>query len=225
MKKIICFLIVLGIAIFLSGCDLDLFMEIDLASFSEEETEPVTIMGVMNVEVQACKKNKTDMPSDAVFELQAKIPYVFKGAEYLECKKKGSFDRVVSFSIPAFLDREPDGLVVDEEIMNISYYARDTGSRPLATVEFPPVLQGKIKSFFDSSASSFMKLSEFRMSFRITPDVTPLPIGVMGVYFNDTPSQTSEGNVTEPFVVTIPTYGIEQLIRGSGMFMLFYVDG
>ena len=219
MKKIICFLIVLGIAIFLSGCDLDLFMEIDLASFSEEETEPVAITGVMNVEVQACKKDKTDMPSDAVFELQAKIPYVFKGAEYLECKKKGLFDYMASFSIPAFLDREQDDLVVDEEIMNISF-------DEVAYVHFPPVLQGKIKSFFDSSASSFMKLSDFRMRFRITPDVTPLFITIMGVYFNDTPTQMESGrNVTDPFDITIPTYGIEQLIRGNGSFVLFYRKG
>ncbi len=219
-KSIFSILGLLLIVVLISGCDLDLFMEIDLANFAKEGTDPIEVNGIMNIEVQGCTKSKSNLPEDTVFELQAKIPFIFKGAEYLGCEEKGLFKHMVSFSIPAFLDKERDGKYVDEEIINITYFPNDEGVRTLG-LHFPPELRVKMESFFESSAASFIQLSDFKIRFKIIPYERPLSIGYFGVYINDVPTQTNSMEVRSDFTIGIPTYGIEKLIKYDGYFILF----
>ena len=69
---------------------------------------PRTLLGDLYVEIPSCNDySDSRLPSTSVIEAQRDIPYIFNGAEYVECFSK-DFTSLVHFKIPVAVVKEND---------------------------------------------------------------------------------------------------------------------
>ncbi|MFD2177803.1 DUF7424 family protein [Veronia pacifica] len=198
-----------ALPIFLVGCKAEIEMPLKLSDFDKKE-KSVQIVGTMAMEVTSCTERGTDMPSDDIFKLQKKIPYVFKGAEYVECKKDG-FNSYALFKLPANIDNVKDGKSADDQVINLAFFSNESGGRNLS-VYIPPKLRGSINKLIESNV--YINASDIVMSLVVDPEGKPMSFTVVGAYLDSKPVQMGSYDTNGgKFKITIPAYGLEQMLQ------------
>lgn len=205
MKKMLLW----ALPIFLVGCKAEIEMPVKLSDFDKKE-KSVQIVGAMAMEVTSCTERGTDMPSDDIFKLQKQIPYVFKGAEYVECKKH-RFKSYALFKLPANIDNVKDGKAADEQVINLAFFPNESGDRSLS-VYIPPKLRESINKLIESNM--YISASDIVMSLEIDPEGKPMSFRVVGAYIDGEPVQVGSYDTKGgKFKITIPAYGLEQMLK------------
>lgn len=204
----------IALSLTLVGCKTEMEVPVKLSDFTK--TESVTTTGAMAIEIPSCTEPDSDMPSDSVFKLQKKIPYVFKGAEYIKCTKH-DFKSYVVFKFPVNIDNVVDGKVIDEQMINLSYLADNDGHSLF--VKIPPKLQESINTMIKSNMYS--DINDMQLSLNIDPEGKKTNFSVIGAYLDGNPVQIgSFTNNGKEFKITIPAYGIERMLKSEqGSFM------
>jgi len=152
------------------------------------------------------------MPSDDIFKLQKQIPYVFKGAEYIQCNKY-QLKSYALFKLPANIDNVQDGKAVDEQVINLAYFPNETGARDL-TVYIPPKLKNSINELVKSNV--YISSSDILISLIIDSEGKSLSFTVIGAYIDKKPVQLEKYDSNgDKFMITIPSYGLEKMLGQS----------
>ena len=205
MKKILLFIFPL----LLIGCKTTIEIPVKLSDFDKKDPS-VQIVGLMNMEITSCTERGTDMPSDDVFKLQKKIPYIFKGAEYINCYDK-NFRSHVLFKLPVNSDNVKDGKVIDEYMINLNYFPVESASR-LLNIYIPKKLGESINKLIKSNM--YINASDIAITLEIDPEGYKFPFTAIGVYIDGSPVQMdSYHSDGEKFKITIPTYGLHRMLN------------
>lgn len=208
MKK----LLILFSLIILSGCETEIEVPIKLSDFDKNERS-IQVIGDMALEVTSCNKSgSSEMPSDDIFKLQTKIPYVFKGAKYISCEKI-DYNSFAFFKVPVNIDNEKNEKVVDENVLNVSFFESTNNERSLV-VAIHPKLQNSIKELISSDI--YAKVDSMSITLAIDPEGQKFSFMAYGIYLDGTPVQVNSfTNNGEKFKVKIPTYGIKHLLSND----------
>lgn len=197
--------------IFLISCKTEIAVPVKLSDFDKKE-KSVQIVGGMSMEVSSCKDRGSDMPSDDIFKLQKQIPYVFKGAKYIKCKKR-KFKSYALFMLPANIDNIKDGKTVDEQVINLTYFPNESGKRSL-NVYIPPKLRSAINKLIKSNM--YINADDIMLTLEIDSEGKSLSYTVVGAYLDGDPVQVgSYKNNGGKFEITIPSYGLKQMLKSK----------
>jgi len=208
----------IGLLLLLTGCKSHIGFPIKLSDFDSKK-ESIRIQGFMSIEVSSCIDSKTKIPSDDVFKLQNKIPYIFKESVYSHCEDEG-MRSFAWFSIPANIDNLRNSKPVDDQIINLSFFPRKANpeNRNLVIL-LAPKLKESISNLIESS--DFASLDDISMTFEINTGGKKLEFRVIGAYLEDTPVQYNTfSNKADTFNITIPPYGIKQMVTSLGKFSI-----
>lgn len=194
----------------MTGCKTTIELPVKLSDFEKKDSS-IKINGAMAMEVTSCTQQNSDMPSDDIFKLQKQIPYVFKGAKYIECKKQ-RFKSYALFKIPANIDNVKNGKPVDDQVINLSFFpASENGGRDL-NVSIPLKLGASINNLIKSNLH--VQASDISMSLMIDPEGKKLAFTVVGAYLDGIPVQMGKyNNNGGSLKITIPAYGLEQMLK------------
>lgn len=104
------------ISLLFSGCEG--FLETNV-KISELKSTSKYIDGDLALEVTSCNDfSDSRKKSSSVIDAQQTIPYIFKGAEYIECFRK-DFNSYVHFSLPIVIDTRNNGELASNEYINL----------------------------------------------------------------------------------------------------------
>lgn len=205
IKCFLCLIIAL-----LTGCKTEAEIPVRFSDFNAKSTHK--IQGKLIVEIPACKDYNSDMPSDSLFKIKQKLPYVFKGAKFENCFEK-NFSSYALFSFPVSILKSKTNLNMAQDTINISFDKNKSGFESLF-VFIPDKLRSSINKMIKSEI--FIKKSDLKITFALDPEGKKGSFQIIGGYLNNKPVQFGIfNNNGEKFKVTIPSYGIDLLVSGD----------
>lgn len=199
------FLPAFAILIALSGCKAVVETQVSLKDILESKSKEIN--GSLYVEVAACNSYEDSRkPSNSVVEAQETIPGIFKDAEYVECFSK-NFDSFAHFRIPVALDKEKDGKLASESLINII-----SDSETVLAVGIPRSLKARIeKAKSDSFGAGSLDL---KVNIKIKNDTGKKEaFRVLAAYVDGKPYIDGKFSSKDTFLVTLSDVSVSSALE------------
>ncbi|MCL7851235.1 DUF7424 family protein [Pasteurella multocida] len=161
----------------LCACKAEIEKDISLKALLNE---PIKVeSGILNVEIATCSSHEDSRkPSDALIQIQQKIPNVFDNAVYKECYQK-NFNSFASFEIPIAVGKLDDSSEIKHNVNIYSY------KNHYLNVQTSDKLAKNIRDFMDREYLSDLALS---LTLKINNDTNQaLDVTFISAYVNDSP--------------------------------------
>jgi hypothetical protein len=173
MKKIIAILLM---AFFLLGCESTIETKVNVSDLQSKKDKQ--IQGDLYFEVATCSDFEDSRKlSEFVVEAQKTIPYIFQGAQYIECFEK-NFQSYTHFAIPVTITKN--------SYANVSSVYIASNSDNLLAVGIPANVRQNMQRVQDSS----MTMDEMKLNIKIdllNDTNQNFPYKVISAYVNKSP--------------------------------------
>jgi len=173
MKKIIAILLT---AFFLLGCESTIETKVNVSDLQSKKDKQV--QGDLYFEVATCGDFEDSRKlSEFVVEAQKTIPYIFQGAQYVECFEK-NFQSYTHFTIPITMTKN--------SFANVSTVYIASNSDNLLAVGIPKNVRENMQRVQDSSMT--MDEMKLNIKIRLLNDTNQnFPYKVMSAYVDESP--------------------------------------
>jgi len=165
--------------IILSGCKAFVETEVKISDLLSAKTKNMS--GDLYIEVSGCTSYEDSrQESKTLIKAKNTVPQIFSGAKYIECFSK-KFDSYARFSLPMKLDKDKDGKLASDSLLNI--VSNESG---LLTVGIPPVINQRLEQLKKDSFGT--KSFDLIVNIKVVNDTgKDHPFKVVSAYIDDTP--------------------------------------
>ena len=203
--------LLLTLLLLLFGCDAEVDTQVNMTDLLSSENK--VIPGDLRVEISSCHEGNSKTPSDALIEIQGKIPIIFDDAEYAGCTRN-DFASYAHFNIPILLAKSTEGKLLSDSHINLI-----SDPDTLLTLGIPE----KIKNRIEHVGGEFGSL-ELGVNISITNDTgKPFPFHVISAYVEDEPHVFSSLTAKEgaTFSVRLSDVSIDNALEKGTSVVLF----
>jgi hypothetical protein len=202
--------------VFLTGCKATVETEVKISDLLSSKTKDMS--GDLYIEVSDCTSYEDSrQESESLIKIKNQTPQIFSGAKYVECFKK-KFDSFAHFSIPMKLDKDKDGKLASDSLINI--VSNEGG---LLTIGIPPIINQRLEQLKKDSYGT--KSFDLIVNINVINDTgKDYPFKVISAYIDGEPYVYGELTVNSggSFKVKLSDVSVDKAKKSSSAMVLLH---